>query len=152
MLNQTDRMRKFTLLVTFALALAVESQACAGDIVGRVADGRGRAVPGVQVLVKNSSGAIVGRGVSDVNGNYAVRAVSPGTYTLTSKGQSASTYVGPDAVSVNWGASGIAPPTALAQPGTATQTSIGVQGTGSSVSVRNAGGAFSSSLGDQRRH
>jgi large repetitive protein len=142
--------RTVVFAAALAVALAAGAQAFAGDVLGRVADAQGHPISGVPVRIQDSTGNTVGMGVSDVNGNYAIHGVAPGTYTLNSKGQSAVTYVGSQGVSVNWGTSGIAPPMALAQPKTATQTSVGAH-SGSSLSVQNAGGTSTRTFSDQRR-
>src|SRR5262245_58671820 len=71
-----------TLLLVSFIPLA-SAQIVTGDINGRVSDGSGAIIPGVNVTLKSS--AIQGEqtAVTDEAGNYRFILLPPGTFTLT---------------------------------------------------------------------
>jgi outer membrane receptor protein involved in Fe transport len=71
----------FILTTAFAAA-AVNAQTLYGGITGTVADDSGAAVPGATVSVKNEGTGLELTAVTDEGGNYTIRNVPGGTYTL----------------------------------------------------------------------
>jgi hypothetical protein len=97
---------KKLLFVASSLALLLLGSvmaASSADIVGTMVNTAGAPLTGVTVSVQNQAGAAVGSGVTDETGQYAIRGLAPGTYTLISKGQSAVAYVGAQGLTVDWG-------------------------------------------------
>jgi hypothetical protein len=70
------------LLAIVATAHAVGAQALYGGITGMVADGSGGAVPGATITVKNEGTGLELTAVSDEGGNFTIRNMPGGTYTL----------------------------------------------------------------------
>jgi hypothetical protein len=70
------------ILATALTAGAVQAQTLYGGITGTVADDSGAAVPGATVSVKNEGTGLELTAVTDEGGNYTIRNVPGGTYTL----------------------------------------------------------------------
>ena len=102
-----------------ALVLGLAMSAFGADIVGTIVDSSGVPIPGVAVSVGTRAGTKVGTATSDSLGRYAMRGIPPGTYTLSTKGQTAVSYLGKDGLTVDWGLAPNAPAIATARPGTA---------------------------------
>ncbi|MGH7494387.1 MAG: TonB-dependent receptor domain-containing protein [bacterium] len=70
-------------VVPLVLLLPVLTAAQTATLQGRVTDATtGEALPGANVVVSSSGGAMTGA-ATDVNGNYTVKSLSAGTYTVT---------------------------------------------------------------------
>jgi hypothetical protein len=113
---------KKLLFVVSSLALFLLGSVMAGssaDIVGTMVNTAGAPVTGVTVSVQTQAGAAVSSGVTDETGQYVIRGLVPGTYTLISKGQSAVAYVGNQGLTVDWGIGPNSQIIAAARQGTA---------------------------------
>ena len=114
--------------ISAALLLGLALSAFGADIVGRVGDASGAAVPGVTVSVGTRTGTQVGTAISDSLGRYAIHGIQPGTYTLSARGQSVVSYVSQDGMTVDWGIAPNAPVIATAHPGTEPFSQAGQSG------------------------
>ena len=92
--------------------------ASSADIVGTIVNPAGAPMAGVTVAVQNQSGAGAGSGVTDETGQYVIHGLTPGIYTLISKGQSAVAYVGDQGLTVDWGVASNSQVIAAARQGT----------------------------------
>jgi hypothetical protein len=106
-----------TLAMTGAFAIVMTPAAWSADLVGHVANETGQPAPGVQVSLRDSSGAAAGSVITDAEGSYRIRGLKPGPYTLMLKGQSVMSYVPREGLTVNWGLSPTAQPLAIAKVG-----------------------------------
>ncbi|MGH9372526.1 MAG: carboxypeptidase-like regulatory domain-containing protein, partial [Vicinamibacterales bacterium] len=68
--------------LAIALAAPVHSQTLYGGIVGTITDAQGGNVPGVTVTARNENTGLEITAVTDDTGNYAIRNIAGGTYTL----------------------------------------------------------------------
>ena len=83
-------MRRFTLGVLAAMLLAlapalVFAQQTTGTITGRIVDDQGAAVPGVNVVGRNTQTGFTRSDVSDAEGIYRLTALPVGTYDITAE-------------------------------------------------------------------
>jgi outer membrane receptor protein involved in Fe transport len=81
----SSRCRWVALTAVLALVLTagpVHAQALYGSITGTIADGSGAAVPGATVSVKNEGTGLELTAVTDAEGNYTIRNIPGGNYTL----------------------------------------------------------------------
>jgi iron complex outermembrane receptor protein len=79
-----ERLSKLWLVVVFPLVLLLPAMAGAqtATVQGRVTDAAtGEALPGANVVVSSSGGAMTGA-ATDANGNYTVKSLNAGTYTV----------------------------------------------------------------------
>jgi hypothetical protein len=104
-------MRALSLLVlgiAFTWALAVQEALCA-DVAGLVADGQGRPVAGVRIVVKNVQNKVSKEAPSNSDGRYQVTGLKPGVYTYILdpagsgfKGGDAVSYLGSKGLTIDW--------------------------------------------------
>src|SRR5271170_4746801 len=113
-------MRKLVamVLVPEALLLGCAAVGLSAEIVGTVVNPTGAPISGITVSVQNQAGVAVGASVSDGTGQYTIDRLSPGTYTLTLKGQTAVAYVGDQGITVDWGIAANSQVIAAARQGT----------------------------------
>ncbi len=111
------------LAVTFVVKMS--AAASAASVGGTVAGPQGAPLTGVQVIVKDAGGHVIGQGAPGSGGVYDIQGLQPGNYNFTldpgSSGyqrQTVASYVGPDGICLNWGLSTTSPAVATAQPGT----------------------------------
>ena len=73
-------MKKINMLIAAVLALltGISAQPAAGYIKGKVTTADNKPAEGVTILVKNT----VKNAVADNNGNFEIKNIQPGTYTL----------------------------------------------------------------------
>src|SRR5918992_1269943 len=85
------RLRFFVLKSWMAIALAATisclpipavAQALYGSLTGTIADASGAAVPGATVTIKNEDTGLELTATTDATGNYTIRNITGGTYTL----------------------------------------------------------------------
>src|SRR5262249_12975708 len=77
-------MRMTLAAILLVLARVAAAQPVAGhQIVGRVADETGGALPGVSVEARSETGAAAGTVVTSPTGEYSFEHVSPGRYQLS---------------------------------------------------------------------
>ena len=62
---------------------APEMASGTAGIRGQVADPSGAVIPGATVVVRSTSGEVVGKATSNAGGAYTVRGLAPGTYSVT---------------------------------------------------------------------
>jgi hypothetical protein len=72
----------FSLLFVM-LAVPAFAQVTTGDIAGRVLDEQGNAVPGATITARNSGTGLSRTTTTDTAGEYVVRQLPPGTYSVT---------------------------------------------------------------------
>ena len=78
------RLLSLCLALLFASAIAfAQSQATTGDIIGRVLDPNGAAVPNVTVTAKNQETGLEKNTTTDAEGNYRIILLPPGQYTVS---------------------------------------------------------------------
>jgi hypothetical protein len=111
------------LVVTFVVKMS--AAASAASVGGTMASSQGQPLTGVQVIVKDASGHVIGQGAPGSGGGYDIQGLQPGNYNFTLdpgssgyQGQTVASYVGPDGICLNWGLSTTSPAVATAQPGT----------------------------------
>ena len=75
-----------TILVLVNFAVALPAQSPAGRLRGQITDPSGAVIPGAAISLKNSSGLTI-PAKSDGVGNYDVRNLTPGKYTVTVTGK-----------------------------------------------------------------
>ena len=71
----------------------VAAQAIYGTVTGQVADDSGASVPGASVALVNEATGLKLEAVSDENGDYTIRNVTAGPYTLRASLQGFKEYV-----------------------------------------------------------
>lgn len=115
-----------SVLLALIMVAGMSATVLAADIRGAVSSSSGQSVSGLQVIAKNANGQVVGQATTGANGRYNIPGLSSGNYDFTLdpgssglQGQTVASYVGPDGLCLNWGASTTAPAVATAQPGTA---------------------------------
>ena len=113
-----------SLLLAFAFVSGMSAAAMAASVGGTVAGSQGQSVSGIEVIVKDASGKVVGQGAPGGSGMYDISGLQPGNYNFTLdpgssgyQGQTVASYVGPDGICLNWGVSSTSPAVATAQPG-----------------------------------
>ncbi len=113
-----------SMLLALAFVGGLSAAAMAASVGGTVAGSQGQAVSGIQVMVKDASGHIVGQSALGSGGVYDISGLQPGNYNFTLdpgssgfQGQTVASYVGPDGICLNWGVSTTSPAVATAQPG-----------------------------------
>jgi hypothetical protein len=129
-------MRKsWSVLLAVAFIVKMSAAASAASVGGTVASSQGQPLTGVQVIVKDASGHVIGQGAPGSGGGYHIQGLQPGNYNFTFdpgssgyQGQTVASYVGPDGICLNWGVSTTSPAVATAQPGTTCQ--VAAAGTG----------------------
>jgi hypothetical protein len=122
-------MKKSSLvLLALAFAVGMSAAAMAASVGGTVASSQGQPLTGVQVIVKDASGHVIGQGAPGSGGVYDIQGLQPGNYNFTLdpgssgyQGQTVASYVGPDGICLNWGVSMTSPAVATAQPGATCQ-------------------------------
>jgi hypothetical protein len=65
------------------VATVAASPATSGTLRGHITDPTGALIPGAQVTVSNSSGAVVSRTTADSSGSYSISGLAPGGYVLS---------------------------------------------------------------------
>lgn len=112
-------------MVAGLFVLAAASAALCADVVGTVSDVNAKPVPGIQIIVENAAGKIVGKILTDTKGYYRLTGLDPGKYTYvldpqgtSFKGGSAVSYLGDKGLTIDWRVSAGAPPSAMAAEGT----------------------------------
>ena len=122
--------RSVLLALTFVAGISVP--AMAASVGGTVAGSQGQPLTGVQVIVKDASGHVVGQGAPGSGGVYDIQGLQPGNYNFTLdpgssgyQGQTVASYVGADGICLNWGLSTTSPAVASAQPGATCQLTAG---------------------------
>lgn len=65
------------------LAVPAYAQMTAGDITGRVVDEQGNAVPGATATARNDGTGLSRTAITDAAGEYTIRQLPPGRYTIT---------------------------------------------------------------------
>lgn len=113
-----------SVLLALAFVVGMSVTAMAASVGGTVAGSQGQPLSGVQVIVKDASGHVVGQGAPGSTGVYDISGLQPGNYNFTLdpgssgyQGQTVASYVGPDGICLNWGVSTTSPAVATAQPG-----------------------------------
>jgi len=122
-------MRKsWSVLLAVTFVVSMSAAALAASVGGTVASSQGQPLTGVQVIVKDASGHMIGQGAPGSGGVYDIQGLQPGNYNFTLdpgssgyQGQTVASYVGPDGICLNWGLSTTSPAVATAQPGTTCQ-------------------------------
>src|ERR1700746_285166 len=125
-MGERKAMKKHCLvLLAFASVASMSVTAMAASVGGTVAGPQGQPLTGVQVIVKDASGHVIGQGAPGSGGVYDIQGLQPGNYNFTLdpgssgyQGQTVASYVGPDGICLNWGLSTTSPAVATAQPGT----------------------------------
>jgi Carboxypeptidase regulatory-like domain len=74
--------RTWKVSLAVLLAVGVASPAFAATICGVVRNTQGQPVPGAQVTVKDTSGAVLGQGTSGSDGGYTIGNIEPGQIDL----------------------------------------------------------------------
>lgn len=120
--------KSWSVLLALVFVAGMSAAAMAASVGGTVAGSQGQSVSGIQVIVKDASGKIVGQGAPGSGGVYDISGVQPGNYNFTLdpgssgyQGQTVASYVGPDGICLNWGVSTTSPAVATAQPGATCQ-------------------------------
>src|SRR5262245_48317732 len=72
-------------LVLLALCPAALAQQTTGNVIGRVIDGQGAAVPGASVTARNPATGFTRTELSDGEGLYRLLALPVGTYDVTTE-------------------------------------------------------------------
>ena len=119
-------MRKsWSVLLAVIFIVKMSAVASAASVGGSMASSQGQPLTGVQVIVKDASGHVIGQGAPGSGGGYNIQGLQPGNYNFTLdpgssgyQGQTVASYVGPDGICLNWGLSTTSPAVATAQPGT----------------------------------
>jgi hypothetical protein len=119
-------MRKsWSVLLAVIFVVKMSVAASAASVGGTMASSQGQPLTGVQVIVKDASGHVIGQGAPGSGGVYDIQGLQPGNYNFTLdpgssgyQGQTVASYVGPDGICLNWGLSTTSPAVATAQPGT----------------------------------
>ena len=121
-----------SVLFAFALVAGMSVTAMAASVGGTVASSQAQPLTGIQVIVKDASGHVVGQGAPGSGGAYDVQGLQPGNYNFTLdpgssgyQGQTVASYVGADGICLNWGVSTTSPAVASAQPGATCQLAAG---------------------------
>lgn len=117
-----------SVFLALALVAGTSVAAIAASVGGTVAGSQGQPLTGVQVIVKDASGHVVGQGAPGSSGVYDIQGLQPGNYNFTLdpgssgyQGQTVASYVGADGICLNWGVSTTSPAVATAQPGSTCQ-------------------------------
>ncbi len=117
-----------SVLLALASVVGISAAAMAASVGGTVAGTQGQSLSGVQIIVKDASGHVVGQGAPGGSGAYDISGLPEGNYTFTLdpgssglQGQTVSSYVGADGICLNWGVSTTSPAVATAQPGSTCQ-------------------------------
>ena len=120
-----------SLLLALGFVVCLSAAAMAAAVGGTVAGSQGQPLTGVQVIVKDASGKVIGTGAPGSGGVYDVSGLQPGNYNFTLdpgssgyQGQTVASYVGPDGICLNWGVSTTSPAVATAQPGATCQGAV----------------------------
>jgi len=124
--------KSWSVLLSVIFFVSVSSAAFAASVGGTVASSQGQPLSGVQVIVKDASGHLVGQGAPGSGGVYDIQGLQPGNYNFTLdpgssgyQGQTVASYVGADGICLNWGVSTTSPAVASAQPGATCQLAAG---------------------------
>lgn len=76
-----------------AIAAHAQSAPAAGVLRGHVTDPTGALIPGAQITVKTTQGAVVGTATADAAGGFVVRGLAAGNYVLEANFQGFAHYV-----------------------------------------------------------
>ena len=112
-----------SVLLALAFDVSMSAAAMTASVGGTVASSQGQPVTGVQIIVKDASGHVIGQGASGTSGAYYISGLQPGNYNFTLdpgtsrfQGQTVASYVGSDGICLNWSVSTTSPAVAAAQP------------------------------------
>ena len=115
-------------LAVVAFVVGTSAVALAASVGGTVAGSQGQSLSGIQIIVKDASGKVIGTGAPGDSGVYDISGLQPGNYNFTLdpgssgyQGQTVASYVGADGICLNWGVSTTSPAVATAQPGATCQ-------------------------------
>ena len=124
--------KSWSVLLSVIFFVSVSSAAFAASVGGTVASSQGQPLSGVQVIVKDASGHVIGQGAPGSGGVYDIQGLQPGNYNFTLdpgssgyQGQTVASYVGADGICLNWGVSTTSPAVASAQPGATCKLAAG---------------------------
>jgi hypothetical protein len=127
MLERKVMKKSCSVFLALAFVASMSAAAMAASVGGTVAGSQGP-LTGVQVIVKDASGHVVGQGAPGSSGVYDIQGLQPGNYNFTLdpgssglQGQTVASYVGADGICLNWGVSTTSPAVATAQPGSTCQ-------------------------------
>jgi len=128
MLERKVMKKSCSVFLALGFVVGTSVAALAASVGGTVAGSQGQSVSGIQVIVKDASGKVVGQGAPGSGGVYDISGLQPGNYNFTLdpgssgyQGQTVASYVGADGVCLNWGVSTTSPAVASAQPGSTCQ-------------------------------
>ena len=124
--------KSWSVLLSVIFFVSVSSAAFAASVGGTVASSQGQPLSGIQVIVKDANGHVIGQGAPGSGGVYDIQGLQPGNYNFTLdpgssgyQGQTVASYVGADGICLNWGVSTTSPAVASAQPGATCQLAAG---------------------------
>ena len=75
-------MKRFLSLTAAILLLGMTSSAQAVEILGRVTTARGQAIGSIRVTVTDKSGTVISSSITDADGAYEIKGVTPGRYEI----------------------------------------------------------------------
>ncbi len=106
------------------LSVALVTSSYAASVGGTVSAAQGGSLGGMQVIIKDASGKVIGSTTTGANGVYDISNVPPGNYQVTLdpgstgfQGQTLASYVTNDGLCLNWGVSNQSPAIGTAAPG-----------------------------------
>jgi hypothetical protein len=128
MLEREVMKKSCSVLLALAFVIGISVAAMAASVGGTIGGPAGQSLSGVQIIVKDASGHVVGQATPGSGGTYDISGLPEGNYTFTLdpgssglQGQTVSSYVGADGICLNWGVSTTSPAIASAQPGATCQ-------------------------------
>jgi len=117
-----------SMFLAVAFVVGTSASALAASVGGTVAGSQGQSLSGIQVIVKDANGKVIGTGTPGDSGVYDISGLQPGNYNFTLdpgssgyQGQTVASYVGADGICLNWGVSTTSPAVATPQPGATCQ-------------------------------
>lgn len=120
--------KSYSIFLAVAFVVGTSAAALAASAGGTVAGSQGQSLSGIQIIVKDASGKVIGTGAPGDSGVYDISGLQPGNYNFTLdpgssgyQGQTVASYVGADGICLNWGVSTTSPAVATAQPGATCQ-------------------------------